>query len=229
MNAIAKAVRLDRLRMTANGMLSMLVMAALPPAFVLLLGGFDGVSIVVTGVIEGMLMTVPAALTMNLFVYEDQNNHRQMNAIVPIARQYQVVGRYLIMAVVDVCAVMDFALCIGLTYVVGGGTDLTSALVGLAVVFGGSIVMESILLPLMYRFSSAEIVLLLMVGLMLVVFALCALALLFKAQVTAIVACLGAHVFVLMPLTVPIGVAFVAIVVAASLSISLRIYLRKEL
>ncbi|MCH4209226.1 hypothetical protein [Bifidobacterium sp.] len=65
-------------------------------------------------------------------------------------------------------------------------------------------------------------------GLPLVVFVLCALALLFKKQVTAIAAWLGAHIFVSTPLTVLIAVAFVAIVVAASLLISPRSYRRKE-
>ena len=231
MNGITKTMRLDALRLISDGLLTIIALAVLPPFFGLLFRQMlgQGALDLLMGVIMAEIAMVTASLTMTMFVREDQNDHRRINAILPVSRDTQVAGRYLLMFIVDILAVTAFELCVLLLAILGTGAITQAALMAGVGLFGACMVTQAILMPLMYQFSSAKIAQIIVLIFMLLICVALVGGFMLENQIAAIIAWLTTHIFVSTLLTVLIAVAFVAAVVAASLSISTRINRSKEL
>lgn len=232
MNDITKAMHLDALRMTSEGILATLFMVVVSPLETLIYGGMLGKDgeYVVMGMIKLLLAIITVCYAMVIFYSEGKNDHYRINAILPVSRSSQVKARYLVMLAIDVIGMVEFAICVMLLFVVSGVAPTAhDVLMNGAVTLGAIVASQAILLPILYRFSSTQIITLLIFAFFLVGFGTWILGLLFENQIAVITAWLTTHIFVSMPLTVLFAAVLLVAAVAASLSISIRIYRRKEL
>jgi hypothetical protein len=232
MNDITKAMHLDALRITSEGAWVMPLYAVVSPLLTLLYGellGKEG-EYWMLGIIKLLIVMLTIYVVIVIFYYENQNGHYRINAILPVSRPSLVEARYMFVLVVDAMGMIDFAICILLLVsVTGSGLPMRDVLMNGAATLGIIIASQAVLLPIMYRFSSMQIIAVLIFALFLLEIGTYVLGFVFENQIAAITAWLTTHIFVSMPLTVLFAAVLLVAAVAASLSISIRIYHRKEL
>lgn len=234
MNAILKSFHLDARRMTSSGPVTTIIIWCIPIFYTLIFGGFlsqresGGVGLGWSALV-GMLVAFSVVATTYPFVYEDQNDHRRINGIIPVSRASQVMGRYLVVAVSDVVAVVVFFICVLIESLFGSQTQIGDAFAAAGMLLLMCMVIQSILLPVMYRFSSVKSLQFVSIG-----FFAC-IALIFAAfmllnkfgQLEPLVNAL-IPVFTSVPTATALGIGVAVAAVAISYACSKHIYTTKE-
>ncbi|WP_278251020.1 ABC-2 transporter permease [Bifidobacterium imperatoris] len=237
MAGVARAFGLDVRRITSQGVFSILALLIGFPVAIILIGSISGGVSYMPGAAIGGVSAMLALLPLNTFTFEQQGQNNWMNGIIPVRRVHQVIGRYLVIGACVLVLALEVAVCVGAGMLFESGMIQFSAL---AISVLTAIVMyalfESVMIPLCYRFTYQKALLTMMlicIGLgaaIAVVFALLAklapasIDALISWAVSSIEAISGAGV--IWPALC--GVVLASVAMAASLAMSLRIYLAKE-
>ena len=236
MNAILKSFRLDLRRLTATGPISTLVIACIPIIYTVVFrtflsgGRLDPLSDGFSGATVGMIVAFCVVFTSYPFIYEDQNDHRRINGIIPVSRASQVSGRYLLVGAIDLAGVLVLFICESITSMGTVSKSVPDTLVeaGLMVMF--SVLVQAVLMPVMYRFSSAKTLQYVTLGFFVAVLIIIGLGMLLNrlGLMDPIVDVLS-PALASIPIATVLGVAITAVFVATSYALARRIYDGKEL
>ncbi|KFI93118.1 hypothetical protein BISA_1283 [Bifidobacterium saguini DSM 23967] len=237
MTGIWRAFGLDVRRITSQGVFSILVLLIGFPAAIILLGSISGGVSYMPGAAIGGVSAMLALLPLNAFTFEQQGQNNWMNGIIPVRRVHQVIGRYLVVGACMLILALEVAVCVSTGMLFESGLIQFSAM---AISVLTAIVMyalfESVMIPLCYRFMYQKALLTMMlicIGLGAAIAAIFALlAKLAPALIDALISWVASSVEVMSGAGVvwPAlgGVVLTTAAVAASLAVSLRIYLVKE-
>ena len=182
-----------------------------------LMGGITGLAVV-----AGWMMTLVPSMM------EDQDGHRAMAGLVPIARTPQVIGRFLYLLASAVAWSVNVGVCrIVFNMLADGVVDGIGVAVVAATVFAMSMIVGSIMLACTYRFGIRQLMIVL-AAMVAVVYLLAALVSFLPISWEPII--LTVFEFLSVPWRgVLVGAVFCFAVYGVSMGIAIRIFNGKEL
>lgn len=157
---VARSFKLDVLRLSATGRVSLWVMLLVPLVFCTLISLVNGdvVAAGTAGGAIGMCAVFGVLGGMMIFGNEESTGNIAMNGVIPVSRFNQVAARYALTLVIAVVMAVEALLC--LLIASRGGRILDISVLRMVEVSVGilliSIFLEGISLPLSYRFPSTK-------------------------------------------------------------------------
>lgn len=233
MNAIIKSIRLDFARLTSNGFASFIISAAIPILYELLFRIMNpdtsSIGLISTAIVS-MVAAVTIMFTINVFRSEDQNGHRKINGIIPVSRASQVIGRYTLVALIDIAGALEVEMCLLISMFQSSVSSADAVLRDIAIMLVLSVLCEAILLPVMYRFSSTKVLQYITFGFLTVFLAVLAIVVaLSKLKMLNGIVSLVTGISWSVSLVAALVGVLVVVAVTISFTLSRRIYLRREL